>query len=144
MLTQDCCKVVSVQRTARKMEIRIDKWLWAVRIYKTRTQAAEACRGGHVEISGDKAKASRIVKIGDEIVIRASEMTRTVKITGLLDRRVGPKLVSTFMEDLTPPAEYEKAKERRSESGPVPIKGFGRPTKKDRRALKSFLGPDSF
>jgi ribosome-associated heat shock protein Hsp15 len=119
-------------------QVRIDKWLWAVRVYKTRTLAAEACRAGHVEISGQNVKASREVRINDIISARVGIILRTVKVIGLLERRVGPKLVDQYAEDLTPQSEYDKLKEQ----GPRPViypKGFGRPTKKDRRVLDQFL-----
>ncbi len=115
--------------------VRIDKWLWAVRIYKTRTLAAAACRNGRVTISGQPVKPSREVRINDLILAQNGDITRTMKVLGLLERRVGAAAVAEFAEDLTPPSEYEKPK------SPVlpPLfhrpKGMGRPTKKDRRAL---------
>ena len=113
--------------------VRIDKWLWAVRIFKTRGLAAAACRAGHVTIADQPVKASRDVKPGDLIVAKTGEITRTTKVLALLAQRVGAQTVPQFAEDLTPPAEYQKPKE------PVlaPLfsrpKGAGRPTKKDRR-----------
>jgi ribosome-associated heat shock protein Hsp15 len=121
------------------LEVRIDKWLWAVRLYKTRAQAAEACRGGHVEISGQAAKPARGVKLGDIIAAKTGIITRTVKVTALLDKRVAAKLVKDYLEDLTPASEFKKLEEQRAASISGPIKGFGRPTKKARRALDVFL-----
>src|SRR5580698_7515149 len=90
--------------------VRLDKWLWAARVYKTRTQAADACRAGRVTISGQPVKPSREVKINDLILAQIGEMTRTIKVLGLIERRVGASVVGEFAEDLTPPAEYEKRK----------------------------------
>jgi ribosome-associated heat shock protein Hsp15 len=116
--------------------VRFDKWLWAVRLYKTRAQAAEACRHGQVTIEGQPVKASRDVKIGETIQARASEITRTVKVLQLLNHRIGADLVKDYAEDHTPVAEYEKRREAKPLfSRP---KGAGRPTKKDRRALDKF------
>jgi ribosome-associated heat shock protein Hsp15 len=120
-------------------EVRIDKFLWAVRLYKTRTAAAEACRGGHVVIDQQNAKPARPVRVGDVIRARTGLLMRTVKVTGLADRRVGPKLVGNFLEDQTPASEYLKAEEARAAAGPVRPKGLGRPTKKDRRELERML-----
>ena len=116
--------------------VRFDKWLWAVRLYKTRAQAAEACRHGQVTIEGQPVKASRDVKIGETIQARAPEITRTVKVLQLLNHRIGADLVKDYAEDHTPVAEYEKRREAKPLfSRP---KGAGRPTKKDRRALDKF------
>ena len=116
--------------------VRFDKWLWAVRLYKTRAQAAEACRHGQVTIEGQLVKASRDVKIGETIQARAPDITRTVKVLQLLNHRIGADLVKDYAEDHTPVAEYEKRREAKPLfSRP---KGAGRPTKKDRRALDKF------
>jgi len=115
-------------------ELRIDKWLWAVRVYKTRSLATEACRAGHVKVGGKNVKAARTVRIEEVIVARAHEMTRTVKVLGLTGRRVGAKMVSQYMEDLTPPEEYERLRVSKAPPGFVRLRGVGRPTKKDRRA----------
>lgn len=116
-------------------EIRIDKWLWSVRVYKTRTLAADACRGGHVEIAGHKVKPSRNVKAGEIIAARAGVIMRRLKVIGAPPGRVGAKLVKNFAEDLTPASEYAKLQEQRA-AVPTPFKGFGRPTKKARRMLE--------
>jgi ribosome-associated heat shock protein Hsp15 len=114
--------------------VRIDKWLYAVRLYKTRTLAAEACRGGHVKIGGEPVKAARTLKTSEVIVARTGDLTRTVKVLGMVDRRVGAKLVPTYMEDLTPAAEYLRQMQARAEAAPGHRpKGTGRPTKKERR-----------
>lgn len=120
--------------------VRIDKWLWSIRLYKTRSLATEACRAGHVTIAGQPLKPSREVKVNDLIIAKTGEITRTVKVLALLDKRVGAKTVSQFAEDLTPPAEYEKVREQKLEPMFYRPKGAGRPTKKDRRAMGKFFG----
>src|SRR3546814_288381 len=96
-------------------EVRIDKWLWAVRLYKTRSLATAACRAGHVKIKGENVKPSHNVRVSEIISARAGELNRTVKVTGLLENRVGPKLVERYLEDLTPAAGYLRAREDRSQ-----------------------------
>ncbi len=115
---------------------RIDKWLWAVRVYKTRTLAAKACQAGHVKINGERVKPSRQVHIGEIIEARVGRITRRLKVLAYLENRVGAKLVPQFAEDLTPPEEYQKRRE--PEYGPIIYrpKGTGRPTKKERRLLQ--------
>ncbi len=120
-------------------QIRIDKWLWAVRVFKTRQLATDACRAGKVDIAGVKVKPSRVVKTGDVIVARTHALRRTVKALALTDKRVGPKQVADFMEDLTPESEIVEARERRERSAWVGEPGKGRPTKKDRRAVERFF-----
>lgn len=114
-------------------EARIDKWLWAVRLFKTRSLAAAACRNGQVQVGGNAVKPAREVHPGEIIAAKAHGVQRTVKVLAVPGTRVGAKLVPDFLEDLTPPAEYEKARE----ASPTPqftwSKGFGRPTKKSRR-----------
>ena len=118
--------------------VRIDKWLWAVRIFKTRSLAAEACRAGHVSIAGQPVKPSRSVRPCDVIVARTGEITRTVKVRELIDRRVGAKIVNQYLEDQTPASEYQKPREKNFLPVPLRGKGEGRPTKKDRRAIDLF------
>jgi ribosome-associated heat shock protein Hsp15 len=120
--------------------VRIDKWLWAVRIYKTRSQATDTCRGGHVKINGHPVKPSHDVKLNEIIAAQTGHFTKTVKVLGLIEQRVSAAAAKAFAEDLTPPSEYQKTK------GPDfrPLffrpKGLGRPTKKDRRKLDQFGG----
>ena len=116
--------------------VRIDKWLWAVRLYKSRSLAAEACHAGHVKIGGNSVKASRDVRTGEQISVFTGQIRRTVKVLGLLDRRVGGKIVRQFLEDLTPPEEYARARDQTGVRFP---KGFGRPTKKQRRQWARFF-----
>lgn len=121
-------------------EVRLDKWLWAVRLYKTRSTASTACRAGHVKINGDSVKPSRTVHINDVITARTGELNRTVRVLGLIEQRVGPKLVDQHLEDLTPAAEYLRvAQDRAQPRVPKRPKGAGRPTKKERRQLEDLL-----
>jgi ribosome-associated heat shock protein Hsp15 len=115
--------------------VRLDKWLWAARIFKTRTQAADACRNGRVTIGGQPVKPSREVKIGDVILSHTDDFTRTIKVIALLERRVGGAAAKEFAEDLTPPSEYEKRRQPVLQPLFFRPKGMGRPTKKDRRAM---------
>ncbi len=115
--------------------IRIDKWLWAVRAFKTRSQATEACKSGKVKIDDITVKPSREVKLNEEIIVQINYISRTLKVIGLLNNRVGAKLVAGFMEDLTPPEEYEKEKIKREINYEYRDRGLGRPTKKERRLI---------
>jgi ribosome-associated heat shock protein Hsp15 len=116
---------------------RIDKWLWAVRLFKTRTEAADACKGGKVKVGSDPVKPAREVKVGEEITVQQGIIKRTVRVKALLEKRVGAKLVIDYMEDLTPEEEYEKLRiQAKVFTG---YEGKGRPTKKDRRRIERFL-----
>ena len=119
--------------------VRIDKWLWAVRVCRTRTQAAEACRGGHVRVNDHPAKASREVRPGDVVKVRTGTLLRTLRVVAVLENRVGAPRVPEFLEDLTPPEEIARAREQAAGSGPRREAGTGRPTKRERRLLESFL-----
>ena len=100
-------------------EMRVDKWLFAVRVFKTRGQAADACRSGKVKLNDAPVKAAKAVRIGDTVSIRQSPMVRSLKVIDLTERRVGPKLVETFAEDITPKAEWAKLhKAKRDATGP--------------------------
>jgi ribosome-associated heat shock protein Hsp15 len=114
--------------------VRIDKWLWAVRLFKTRSQATLACRNGKISIDGDLLKPSREAKLGMIISIKQGPIVKKVKVIELLQKRVGPKLVSNFMEDLTPEEEYKKL-ELIKEQPTFRPRGLGRPTKKERRDI---------
>lgn len=121
-------------------DVRIDKWLWAVRLFKTRSLATTACKAGHVKMNGENVKPSHSVKVGQVFSVRSAELTRTVKVICLLDKRVGAKLVGHYMEDLTPAAEYLRAAEDRTlPKAPRRPKGAGRPTKKERRQMESLF-----
>ena len=120
------------------MEVRIDKWLWNVRVFKTRSLATDACRNGRVTIGGKLVKPSREVRIGETIVVQKDERTRTFKVLGVLEQRVGAKIAKDYVEDLTPASEFEKKREPNFLPPMYRPKGAGRPTKKDRRALDSY------
>ncbi|MBN2613445.1 MAG: RNA-binding S4 domain-containing protein [Bacteroidales bacterium] len=119
---------------AESNKVRIDKWLWAVRIYKTRNLAAEACKKGRVLINSQEAKPSRELHIGDMVVIRKLPVIYTYKVLGLIEHRQAAKLVQDFFEDLTSPEELEKLKIKDS-FFMKRDRGAGRPTKKERRVL---------
>jgi ribosome-associated heat shock protein Hsp15 len=114
---------------------RIDKWLWAVRIYKTRTLAAEACKAGKIKIGGTAVKPSREVKLLDEITISQGQLIRTMRVKSLIHNRVSAKLVPEHVDDLTPAEEYEKLKLIQEINGERRDRGIGRPTKKQRRLI---------
>ena len=115
--------------------MRLDQWLWAVRLYKTRTIAAEAVMGGHVKVNGNAVKPAREMKPGDLVVARCGRMTRTLRVLGSPDNRVGAKLVPQFAEDLTPPEEFNRARDPVFVNPAFRPKGAGRPTKRERRRL---------
>ncbi len=115
--------------------IRIDKWLWAVRTFKTRSQATDACKSGKVKIDDSNVKPSREVRLNEEINVQVNHITRTLRVIGLLDKRVGAKLVPEYMEDLTTPEEYDKEKIKREINYEYRDRGLGRPTKKERRLI---------
>jgi len=115
--------------------IRVDKWLWAVRIYKTRSLATEACKNGRVRIWGQVVKASREVRIKDEIDIHLGVFHKTVRVLALLHNRVSAALVPNFLEDLTPESEYNKLKVQQEMKPEFRPRGVGRPTKRHRRLI---------
>ena len=115
--------------------VRVDKWLWAVRLYKSRSLASEACNAGHVKIGGNRVKPSREVRAGDVITALAGRVQRTVRVIGTIDQRVGAKLVSQFLEDLTPPEAYAAARDEARETFVYFPRGFVRPTGKQRGQL---------
>jgi ribosome-associated heat shock protein Hsp15 len=120
--------------------MRMDKWLWAVRLCKTRQQATDACRLQRVRMSGEAVKASRLVKPGDVIEVRQEDITRIVRVKQPIGQRVSAKLVPESMEDLTPAAEIEAAARRREERRLNTVNfEHGRPEKRDRRVLEAFL-----
>lgn len=117
-------------------ETRIDKFLWAIRAYKTRTEATEACKGGKVKVAGVPAKPSRAVQLGEVIQLRKGSITYTYKVLRPLENRVGAKLVPDFAENLTPESELEKLKAPVESFFVTRDRGAGRPTKKDRREME--------
>ena len=112
-------------------EARIDKWMWAVRIFKTRTIAAEACKKGRISINGALAKAARTVKPGDVIQVRKPPVTYSFKVLQAIEKRVGAKLVAEMMENVTTPDQYELLEMSRVSGFIDRAKGAGRPTKID-------------
>ncbi len=119
--------------------VRIDKWLWAVRFFKTRSSATEACKKGRVMIGGVQVKPSRMVKAGDIIKIRKPPVTYTYKVLQLSEKRMGAKLVSDFVLDITPESELEILEIQKNMSWFKRDPGTGRPTKKERRDLDNFF-----
>ena len=117
-------------------DTRIDKWLWAVRLFPTRSAAIEACRGGHVKVAGQSVKPAHLAKPGETLTIQKGPVLRTVKVLGPLERRVGAKQVALYCEDLTPPEEYAKRERPAAPAGMAWPRGRGRPTKRDRRTLE--------
>ena len=117
-------------------EVRIDKYLWAIRVYKTRTDATDACKGGKVRVNGLDIKPSKAVKVGDTITARKGAVVYTYKVLQLIEKRQGAKLVPNYAENLTPEEELAKLR------APVETfflkrdRGAGRPTKKDRRQME--------
>ena len=119
---------------------RLDKWLWSVRVFKTRAEATAACRTGKVLLGELEAKPGRDIHVGETVTVIAGAVTRTLKVTGLPRSRVGAKLLAEFVTDLTPDAEYERAKQAGLEHMLARQRGRGRPTKKDRRAMGRLFG----
>jgi ribosome-associated heat shock protein Hsp15 len=114
---------------------RLDKWLWSVRVFKTRPLATAACRAGKVLIGELEAKPGRDVHVGEIVTVHVGALTRTLKVTGLPRSRVAAKQLPEFMADLTPAAEYERAKQAGIEHLLARQRGAGRPTKKERRDM---------
>lgn len=123
-------------------EARIDKWMWAARIFKTRTIAAEACKKGRVSINGAQAKPARMIKPGDVIQVRKPPVTYSFKVLQAIEKRVGAKLAPEIMENVTTPDQYELLEMNRISGFVNRAKGTGRPTKKDRRDLDEFFTPE--
>ena len=123
------------------MEARLDKWLWAARIYKTRTIAADACKNGRITINGAQAKPSRTVKAGDEVGVRKPPVTYTFRVKQAIEKRVGAKLLPDVLENITDAAQYELLEMSKIRGFVNRARGTGRPTKKDRRALDEFTAP---
>ena len=118
--------------------VRIDKWLWAVRIYKTRSIASDACRNGKVEIQDQKVKPSKSISVGDIVCVKKPPYRFTYKVTGLIGKRVSAKLAATFVEDITPAEELLKVKTIHESAFFNRERGTGRPTKKERRTIDRF------
>lgn len=123
-------------------EVRVDKWLWAVRIFKTRSIASDACKKGRVMTNGVSLKPSRNIRVGDIIQVRKAPVTFSFKVLALAEKRMGAKLVPDFMENVTLPDQYEILELNKISGFVDRQRGTGRPTKKDRRDLEEFT--DSF
>ncbi|MBO4740937.1 MAG: RNA-binding S4 domain-containing protein [Bacteroidales bacterium] len=119
-------------------EVRIDKWLWAVRLYKTRSLATEACRAGKVKHNGMPIKSSHTVKVGDVYELTIEQLHKVVEVKALLCNRVGAKLVPDYLIDLTPAEEYERIQMIRQYNFERRDRGTGRPTKRERRDIDEF------
>lgn len=144
-------KKIKIQETAR-----LDKWLWAARIFKTRTIASDACKNGRVIVSNNKpaingqvssgmnAKPSRTVKIGETVHVKKPPITYSFKILNAIENRVGAKFIPQIYENVTDAKQYELLEMSRISGFIDRAKGTGRPTKKDRRVMESFIEPALF
>ena len=121
-------------------DVRIDKWLWAVRIFKTRSMATDACRKGHVGIRDLPVKPSHSVKTGEVVEVRKPPITRSYKVLAVAEKRMSAQRASKFVEDITPSEQLELLEIQKSMSWFNRPKGTGRPTKKERRDLDDFFG----
>lgn len=122
-----------------KSEVRIDKWLWAMRIFKTRTIATEACKKGRVTVAdGIVAKPSRMIKVGDVISVRKPPVTYSFRVLALTENRLGAKLVPEYMENITPKDQYDLLEVVKISGFVDRRKGLGRPTKREGRELEKF------
>lgn len=121
--------------------VRVDKWLWAVRLFKTRSQAAQACRRSQVRVEGKPVKAGRLVRVGDELQVEKGGVTRSLRVRRMLQSRVGAALVEDYVEDLTPPEEWERGQSIRAQTRANRVyqgEEGGRPSKRDRRQMEAF------
>jgi len=125
-------------------EARIDKWLWAARIFKTRSIAADACKNGRVTLNGVNLKPSRTIKEGDVVSVKKPPVTYSFKVLKTIEQRVGAKLLPEIYENLTDPKQYELLQMSRISGFIDRAHGTGRPTKKERRALDAFVDPVMF
>ncbi|MHA7110340.1 RNA-binding S4 domain-containing protein [Sunxiuqinia elliptica] len=123
-------------------QVRVDKWLWAVRVFKTRSIATDAVRKGRVMIDDLPVKPSRVLKVGDVVQVRKSPVTYRYRVLKLAEKRMGAKLVSDYMEDITPQTELEVLEVQKNMGWFQRERGTGRPTKKERRDLDNFFEND--
>lgn len=122
-------------------EARIDKWLWAARVFKTRSLAADACKNGRVTLGGVAVKPSRMVKVGETVSVRKPPVTYSYKVLSAIEQRVGAKMLAQVYENVTAPDQYELLEMTRISGFVDRARGTGRPTKKERRSLDAFIGP---
>lgn len=125
-------------------EARIDKWLWAARIFKTRSIAADACKNGRVTFNGMNMKPSRTIKEGDVVSVKKPPVIYSFKVLKAIEQRVGAKLLPEIYENVTDPKQYELLQMSRISGFIDRAHGMGRPTKKERRALDAFVDPVMF
>ena len=124
------------------MEVRVDKYLFAMRLYKTRTIAADACKKGRITMGGAQLKPSRTFHIGDIFSVRKGPITYTYRIKQLSENRLGAKIVPDYLQDITAPDQLELLELARLAGQTGRDRGTGRPTKKDRREIETFLSDD--
>lgn len=124
------------------MEIRVDKYLWAMRIYKTRSIATDACKCGRVKMNGVEIKPSRTFHVGDVFTVRKGPITYTYRILQLASNRLGAKMVPEYLQDITPKEQLELLELARYAAQSGRERGTGRPTKKDRRDIEQFFSDD--
>lgn len=124
------------------MEVRIDKYLWAMRIYKTRSIATDACKCGRVKMNGVEVKPSRSFHVGDVFTVRKGHITYTYRILQLANNRLGAKMVPEYLQDITPKEQLELLELARFAAQSGRDRGTGRPTKKDRREIEQFFSDD--
>ncbi len=121
-------------------EVRVDKWLWSVRVFKTRTIASNACKKGRVMIDRVAVKPSRNVRVGEVVEVRKPPITFSFKVLELADKRMGAKMVPQYMENVTPSDQYELLELNKISGFVDRQRGTGRPTKKERRDMEQFTG----
>lgn len=124
------------------MEVRVDKYLWAMRIYKTRSIATDACKCGRVKMNGVELKPSRMFHVGDIFTVRKGPITYTYRILQLWGNRLGAKMVPEYLQDITPKEQLELLELARYAAQSGRDRGTGRPTKKDRRNIEQFFSDD--
>lgn len=124
------------------MEVRVDKYLFAMRIYKTRSIAADACKNGRIKLNGIEVKPSRCFHVGDVFTVRKGPITYTYRVQQLCEHRLGAKLVPDYMRDETPHEQLELLELARMAGNGGRDRGTGRPTKKDRREIETFISAD--
>ncbi|MDR0574537.1 MAG: RNA-binding S4 domain-containing protein [Tannerella sp.] len=124
-------------------EVRIDKWMWATRVFKTRTIAAEACKKSRVLVGGVNVKPSRMIRAGDVVSVRKPPVTYSFRVLDVTEKRIGAKLVPLYLENVTSPEEYEILEMNKISGFVNRAKGLGRPTKKERRELDGFTDTET-
>ena len=133
-------KSISGRNKLMEEGFRVDKWLWAVRIYKTRSQATYACRSGKVRINEHSVKPAHLVKTDEIINVLIPPFSKTIKVLGLIEKRVSAKFAENYVKDLTPIEEYQKVRHMKEVNFEYRERGLGRPTKKERRNIDGLKG----